>query len=225
MARVFGIILLSLAIVLGFVASFAAMGEAWREDNVNGDTVRTTETYSLWTRERSIEADQTTTGESSWFDAARDDSAGITYLRAAPVLITVGLVMAVVALILTAVPRTSPGITGGAFGLLGFLGLAAGLLLHVLGARLRAESIIGAPDTITYTLGTYAAIIAAVLLLVAGIMGMRRTAPYVNRAGVPAHTRVPAEARITRPMACPRCSGVQAVPLGTRPRCGHCGYN
>ena len=39
MARVFGIILLSLAIVLGFVASFAAMGEAWREDNVNGDTV------------------------------------------------------------------------------------------------------------------------------------------------------------------------------------------
>jgi sorbitol-specific phosphotransferase system component IIBC len=209
--RIVGTVFLSLALILGLVATFIPTGETW----IEAGGARTTQTYDFWSQQESGTTDATT----GWFEAANDDTAGITLLRASAVLWVVGLLGLAIALVLTAVRATTDTAAGGVVAALGFVAALLALLLHAAGLMLRAEGFAGAGSALLTGTGMVLAAATVTLLLVAALLGMRSSG---------AATR--AEATYARPtgarrLMCPKCHNINEAPFGALPVCYSCGYS
>lgn len=167
--RIAALVLFSIAVVFGLVGSFVPLGESWIEPA--GPDVRTTESYGMWGKSVDIDA---ATGTSSdgvgWFDDANDGSAGITYLRAAPVLLTLGLVLGVGAVLVLALRGS---VAAGVLGAIGLVTVLGALVLNLAGMSLQSAALTGEADALGLAAGAPLLVLCLLLYLVAALMSMR----------------------------------------------------
>ncbi len=228
-SRTTGIILLSLALVLGTVSMFMETGEAFVKTTSDLGESTYTEEYSFWALGTEIDPFTGDQVESSdgWYDSAFDGTGGITFLRLAPIALTVGLVFVAVALLLTIVPRTGQGISGGVLAAIGFVDILAAGLLHGTGATLRATQEFGRPDAIIAQWNAYLYAFVALLVLAAGLVGMRRG--HVHRHEEDHQWDEAFASSIDEEglqhLMCPDCHHIERAPFGSVPQCSNCGFS
>jgi len=169
-SRIVAIVLLSLTILLGAGGLFLSTGEGWTEQG----GVRTTETYSILGVETDVGGSTTS---HIWGDGSEDGTGGISFLRIAPMVVASGVVFAIVALILIAVPRTAGTVSSGFLGLAAFFLILIGVLVHLAGMTLRATAVLGAPDAVTVGAGFGLEVLALLLAFAGGIIGLLQRTP------------------------------------------------
>lgn len=221
------IILFAVAVLVGIGASLFTIGEAfWDPPASGGIDERTDETYSLWSLDQEISrvgaADET--NDSHWFAEALDGSGGITFLRAAPVVLTIGLVGALVGLILSLPEADRTRRIGGVFGLFSaFMGGATGILL-LRGLALRAQDVLNppgakAPADIVWGFGAVLLVIFVVVLFIGGLMGLLASIAPDEHDEHHHH-----EHALLRLM-CPDCNTITEAEPDDVPTCENCGFH
>lgn len=219
--RTVGLVLFALAVVFGLIAMFTPTGEAAATES-DGTTVTVLrQTYELWGMNDARGAQD---APSSWHDASEDGTAGISYLRAAPVLLGLALITAVVALILTVAPATTQGVSGGIVGAVSFVTGILGLVLHFAGLVLRVEGFLGSPQYLAFRYASFLLAFFLLAVFVATLLGLRGT--QVARVQVTS-TKRPASipATGTRRLMCPKCNTINEARVGVLPTCHSCGYS
>lgn len=185
--RTTGLVLLTLAFVLGIALLFLPLSEAWIED---GGT-RTTHEFGLFTKDVTT-APVGDPGQSSspqtWYytDPNLEGTGGITYLTAMGPVAAVGVLFVLLALIVTAVPRTRPSRAGGWLALPGAALLLVAGVLAVLGMPLHAEHEVGREAVFTWSgLGGTVAVVAIFLATLGAGIGLTRRAGATAAYGEP----------------------------------------
>ncbi len=223
-ARIAGTVLLSFTIVFGLVLMFVPLGTAW----VDTDTARTTETYSMFSKERETTATGVeATGDGTtytYFSSTFDERGGATFLRLMGPILAVGLFLCLTGLLLNAIPRTSDSIAGGFLALPGALMVVTTVVFAVLGSSMAAADFLpGAPQVDWNGAATTVAVLMIFTSLIGAGMGLVPARP----TQVDEHIYTPAGASgwvAGRNLRCPQCSTVVTAGYGVVPICPGCGF-
>ncbi len=218
-ARAVGTAFLAMTLVFGLVLAFIPLGEAWVDDG----TTRTTETYSMFTKERESTTSgvEATGSGATWYyvDAGLENSGGITLLTAMGPALAIGLVFILVGLILTVIPRTSPTISGGWLALPGAILIVASIVMVVLGTQLHVVDKI---DTGVQVNWADTPIAIAVLTIITSLVGTGMG--LVNVRNVSTTTGTTSGWVAGRKLRCPDCDTTVAAGYGVVPICPTCEF-
>lgn len=227
-AKTTALTFLIIGLVLGGLGMFLPVGENW----VETETIRDAEVFKLFSYRHevtSLEDDAVVRedGPFGWNHESLNDADGSTLLMVSGVVVIVGLLLSVVAVILTAVPRTLR--FGGGLGIFGAAALGTTVLLAAVGMRMRTDMILGTPGAVEAQVGIYLLAVGFLSVLLGSVIAfsMPRTmgepvAPVWEEHPIHATTSHPTAGRALR---CPDCSTpVKAAP-GVVPTCNACGFH